>query len=170
MNRERDGGSDFRDRGRRVGLAKLLLIAAPFAVVLARLTNCHQSSEEEKIFDFGLPLSGSSCMQVMEYIRSQDKFREGEFAQIGNYAVNFNPDFIDRTVNGWIVIDARNRDEFETLTNEFIDEAYRYLLSSGLKPDSEVRLKFSGGRIENGRLIINEDFAKVTGPKSGCVE
>lgn len=166
MNSERDGGSDFRDRGRKVGLAKLLLVAAPFVVVLARLASCNQRLEEEQIFDFELPPSESTCAQVMEYIRSQDKFSDGEFAQIGPYAVDFSPD--DNTVNGWILVDAKTQPEFEELASDFLDQAYWYFLNAGLEPDYEVRLVLNAGRIEEGTLIVNENLRKVTGPASGC--
>lgn len=141
----------------------VLTLSIPMIAVLGRLTGCSQPAEEQ-IFDFGLPPSGSSCVQVMEYIRSQDKFRDGEFAQIGPYAIDFSPD--DNAVNGWVLVDTDTQPEFEKLANGFIDQAYAYFVNAGLQPDFEVRLVLNGGRIEDGRLVVNENLRKVRGPAS----
>lgn len=150
---------------KRLKVSRLLLISAPIIAVLGRLINCNQPSEEQ-IFNFGLPPSGSSCAQVMEYIHSQDKFRDGEFAQIGPYAINFSPD--DKTVDGWILVGATTQPEFERLANDFLDQAYGYFYSADIEPDYEVRLVLNAGQIKEGRLIVNEDLRKVTGPTNGC--
>jgi len=137
-----------------------LVAATLVAPLFVALGVC--GSSDDKLFDFPSPPSGSTCQQVIDYVKAKIP-PEGTSIDGMRFYANFPPDLGGGVQPDFVVevINPENRDDFLDRKKSSEDRLQEWLAPSGLRLRDFLliyyadKLEFDRGRDpETGKLLI----------------